>query len=106
MNELVKNAQRSFLCQLRSKLCGRLHLQPFKIYTDKTVEDLILAQPKSIEELANVKGFPKDGFRIKGFGEAIIYVFNNTDKVASIDILESNDGNLEVKTSLKDMGLF
>ncbi len=72
--------QRQLLEELRSQLVGDLHTQPFTIYTDETIEDLLKAQPTSLEELSKVKGFPRDGKRIKQFGASIVAIFKGDGK--------------------------
>lgn len=73
-----KSNQKKMLLELRSKLVGKLHVHPFTVYRDDTIELLLEQQPKSIDELTKIKGFPKDGKRVKGFGLAIVAIFNNT----------------------------
>lgn len=68
-------SKRKQLEDLRSELVGVLHTQPFTIYTDETIEDLLKAHPMSLEELTNVKGFPANGKRVKCFGKAIVAIF-------------------------------
>lgn len=100
-----KAKQRELLIDLRSQLVGKMHVQPFTIYNDKTIEDLLEAQPKTIEDLSKVKGFPASGKRLKGFGEAVIAIFNSTDSIDSIDVSGNNE-KLEVSTKLKRMSAF
>ena len=49
--------QRELLVALRAKLIGTKHTLPFTIYSDETIEDLLKAQPATLEELTKVKGF-------------------------------------------------
>ena len=101
----LRQKQEDLLLDLRSKLVGAMHVQPFTIYTDATIDALIEAQPTSIEQLSQVKGFPSDGKRVKGFGEAIIAIFNDTNHIDSINV-EGTAGKLEVSTVLKRMSAF
>lgn len=101
----MRGKQRKLLLELRRKLVGKLHTQPFTIYNDSTIEDLLDAQPHTLEELVKVKGFPREGKRIKGFGEAVIMIFKDPTKIESIEIKgDSNDVCIDVKT--KEMGCF
>lgn len=97
----MKEKQRELLLQLRSDLVGKMHVQPFTIYTDDVIEALLEAQPKSLEELANVKGFPEGGKRIAGFGGAVIAVFTKCDKIDGIEV----SGN-RIVTKLKPLEAF
>lgn len=100
-----KQKQKQLLLDLRSQLVGKMHTQPFTIYTDSTVEALLEAQPKSLEKLAKVKGFPKDGKRIKGFGEAVVQIFVDCASIESIEV-GANDAGLTVETTLRPMSAF
>lgn len=97
--------QRKLLLELRSKLVGKLHTLPYTVFNDSTLEDLLEVQPKTLNELAEVKGFPAEGKRVKGFGEAIIMIFKDTQKIESIEVEgESTDISVGVKTI--EMGCF
>jgi superfamily II DNA helicase RecQ len=97
--------QRELLVALRAKLIGTKHTLPFTIYSDETIEDLLKAQPATLEELAKVKGFPANGKRVAGFGECIVKIFTSTDEVSNITVETSGDG-VNVKTELKKLSLF
>ena len=97
--------QRELLQQLRSSLVGAKHTLPFTIYNNNTIEALLKAQPESIAELEAVKGFPKNGKRVKGFGEAIVRIFTETDKLDGFDLYVNKEG-LEVKTKVKKSNVF
>lgn len=92
--------QRELLVALRAKLIGTKHTLPFTIYSDETIEDLLKAQPATLEELTKVKGFPANGKRVAGFGECIVKIFTSTDEVSNITVETSGDG-VNVKTELK-----
>lgn len=94
---------KKLLVDLRGELVGKLHAQPFTIYNDKTIEELIRVKPKTISELEKVKGFPPKGKRITGFGEAVIAIFNDED----IQEFCIHDGNKpSIETKIKPMKLF
>lgn len=95
--------QRQLLIKLRSELVGKKHTLPYTIYTDNTIEELLKAQPKTLEQLSKVKGFPKEGKRLKGFGEAIVSIFTKNVKSFSFKV---ENGNPVVETTLKQMKLF
>lgn len=105
VDDSVIEKQRKLLVELRRKLVGKRHTLPYTIYRDEDIDSLIKAQPHTIEELEEVKGFPKGGLRIKGFGTAILEVFNNTNKVVGVDF-NVNGGVPEVTIKLKKMQIF
>ena len=96
--------EKELLIELRSKLVGAMHVQPFTIYNDATIEALVQARPKTIAELEKVKGFPKGGKRITGFGEAVIAIFNDKP-IQSFEVSVTGDGAC-VETKLKKMEAF
>lgn len=97
--------QRALLLKLRSKLVGKNRTLPYTIYTDRNIGDLLKAQPKSLAELAKIKGFPETGVRFKGFGEAIVGIFTGVEKIESIEVTEKN-GDFIFETKLKRMNIF
>ena len=101
----TRQQEKEALINLREKLIGDLHTLPFTVYTDDQLETLLDARPQSIEELTKVKGFPAEGKRVKGFGEAIVKIFTGLDEMQDISIKEVN-GDIEVVVELKNMGLF
>lgn len=107
---MMKSEQRQLLIELRSQLLSTKAKEtgkstmPYCIYTDETIENLLKAQPKTIAELTKVKGFPKDGKRVKGFGEAIIAIFNGK-KIESFSLKTEGD-KVEVVTKLKPITSF
>lgn len=103
----MREKQRALLIELRSKLIGKNNTLPYCIYTDDTIEDLLNAQPKSVAELTKVKGFPATGKRVRGFGEAVVAVFTNTEKLQGFDIKAGkNADEIEVGTRLRRITAF
>lgn len=101
----LRNQQRVLLINLRSKLIGSTHTLPFTIYSDETIEDLLDAQPTTLEELSRVKGFPKEGKRVKGFGEYVCLIFKDTQRLDNAEISEDSDGFC-IKPTFKKMNMF
>ena len=99
----MRNKQRQLLITLRSVLITKKATLPYCIYTDETIEDLLDAQPKT---LAKVKGFPEKGKRVKGFGEAVVAIFRDTDKIDSFDLEEGKNSDVSVGTHLKRLSAF
>ena len=102
----MRNKQRQLLIELRSVLIAKKATLPYCIYTDETIEDLLDAQPKTIAELAKIKGFPEKGKRVKGFGEAVVAIFRDTDKIDSFDLEEGENSDVSVGTHLKRLSAF
>lgn len=101
----MRDKQKNLLLSLRSMLVGKLHTQPFTIYPDAVIEDLLDAQPKTLEELSQVKGFPKSGKRIQGFGEAVVAIFKDCDRIENFEV--NTDGNEAiVGTKLRKLSVF
>jgi len=96
--------QRELLKQLRSEMTGSKHTLPFTVFRDEEIEALLKTQPKTIEALTKVKGFPKDGKRVKGYGQAIVDIFNGK----SIDrfSIGGTGENVKVTTLLKKSAVF
>ncbi len=65
---MTTSEQKQALINLRAQLVGTMHVQPFTIYQDATIEALLAAKPKTLEALSKVKGFPAKGKRVQGFG--------------------------------------
>ena len=97
--------QRQLLIDLRSQLIGSKHTLPFTIYSDDTIEDLLEAQPMTLEQLAKVKGFPANGKRLNGFGESVVAIFTNTDSIAEINV-STDAGALKITTKLENLSVF
>lgn len=97
--------EREALVHLREQLIGELHTLPYTIYDDATMEALLDARPQSIEALTQVKGFPEKGKRVKGFGEAVVKIFTELDRLEEIGV-KNNGGNIEVVTKLQPMNCF
>ena len=87
----MKNKHRELLLKLRSMLVGKMHVQPYIIYDDDTIERLLDAQPKSLEDLKKVKGFPDTGKRFKGFGLQIVAIFTKPDTIEDFDVTKSGE---------------
>lgn len=100
---MLDNEYREMLIKLRSQLVGAMHVQPFTIYTDATIEDLIKAKPKSLADLEKVKGFPPKGKRVAGFGESIIAIFKGNVKATNVS---AKNGKISVGVELKKIEAF
>ena len=97
---------RKMLVDLRSEIISAFHTLPYTVYTDETLELLLVAKPKTIEELAEIKGFPAEGKRIKGFGEAIVAIFDDSKEIKSITVKDSEEGEEEEIITELEMNVF
>ena len=96
--------QRELLKLLRSRLTGSEHTLPFTIFKDSEIESLLKAQPKTIEQLSKVKGFPAGGKRVKGYGDAIIAIFKGAD-ITDFG-LKGTGEDVKVTTTIKKSAVF
>lgn len=104
-NYVNRSLQRKLLEDLRSKLIGEHHTLPFTIYSDETIELLLQKQPKTLEELVQIKGFPKNGKRVKGFGEYVVRIFNDPEAIENATVTNTDDG-LTVNVQFKNLNYF
>lgn len=51
------------LRKLRGNLAHKSQMEPFKVFNDEMLRALLKKKPRTLEEIATVKGFPKDGTR-------------------------------------------
>lgn len=94
------------LKKLRGRLAYKKQCEPFKIFRDVELKLLLDNQPKTIEELAKIKGFPRDGKRVANYGQSIIDIFCKTDEVVDFDVKLGRDGEPVSKTKTVRMSLF
>lgn len=92
-------SERELLQKLRGHLAYKANMEPFKVFRDQELELLLKKRPKTLEELAEIKGFPKDGARVTKYGKAIIDIFNRSEQIDDFNVRE--DGT--VITKLKRM---
>lgn len=106
VSTITKNKQRELLNSFRSQMSREKRIKVFKVFTSKNIEDIIEAQPQTIEQLSKIKGFPLDGMRIRGYGEAIINIIKNTDRVSEISVDTDANGEIAIQTSMEKLGIF
>lgn len=104
MHDVVQ--QRELLRKLRGHLAYRTHVPPYNVFKDEQLEELLEKQPKTIEELVQIKGFPREGKRVAGYGQAIIDIFNRPEKVEEFEVTVDASGDPVAKTILKKLDLF
>ena len=93
--------ERELLEKLRGHLAYKSRMEPYKVFRDVELELLLQARPKTIEALARIKGFPRDGARVTKYGKSIIDIFNRPGDIDDFEV----DTNGNVKTKLKRMKL-
>jgi ribonuclease D len=99
------------IAELLKKLRGRLAyvrgVEPYVIFKDTEFESLMEVQPKSLQELATIKGFPADGKRVQNWGQAIVDIFTKSDQVTEFEVEPTGvPDEYRIKTRLKPMSLF
>lgn len=102
---MTTSEQRQALVNLRAQLVGSMHVQPFTIYQDATIEALLKAKPKTLEALSKVKGFPAKGKRVQGFGEAVVAIFNEAASSVTTRV-ELVSGKPKVEFAMQKMSIF
>lgn len=91
---------------LRGRLAYSHQCEPYKIFGNKELMALLEVEPKTLEELATIKGFPSDGKRVANYGEAIIAIFNRPTEVKDFKIEETATGEFIAKPVLERLDLF
>lgn len=100
------NTERELLKKLRGYLAYKKGVEPFRVFRDVELELLLEARPKSIQELTKIKGFPAEGKRVLGYGEAIISIFNKPSEIKDFKINLDKDGEPTARIVLKEMNIF
>lgn len=94
------------LRKLRRHLAYAKQVEPYKIFRDVELNLLLKNKPKTIEELAKLKGFPKDGKRVTCWGESIIKIFNKPEDIKDFEVTLDGEGFPVAVPILKKMDLF
>ena len=94
------------LRKLRGRLAYAKQCKPYKIFRDIELNLLLENKPKTIEELACLKGFPKDGKRVTCWGESIIKIFNKPGDLKDFAVTLDGEGFPVSVPILKKMDLF
>lgn len=98
--------KRELLKKLRGHLAYAKQCEPFKIFRNVEFEALMEKQPKTIEELSEIKGFPKDGKRVTCWGEAIVKIFAEPEQIKDFEVTLDAEGFPISSIVLKKMELF
>lgn len=98
--------QKQLLVLLRKKMQGVFHVQPYKIMTDETIDNIIAAQPTTYADVKDVKGFPEGKFRNEMFGRAIATIIRNYDEIDSIELIGNEKDGYNVSIGMKPSNVF
>lgn len=99
-------SKEELLRKLRGHLAYSKQVKPYAIFKDEELDRLIKVEPKTLDELATIKGFPRQGKRVTGFGQSIVDIFTKTDQVEDFRVKLDKDGDPVSETKLKRMSLF
>ena len=99
----MKNYRKNLLL-LRSKLAFSNTTGHSWQFSDVELERLLKAQPRTLDELGAIKGFPRDGKRVKAYGKLIIDIFNNSEYI-DFDV-KQNGTELNVKGIMQPLSSF
>lgn len=94
------------LRKLRGHLAYKKQVEPYKIFRDLELKLLLKIEPKTLEELAKIKGFPIKGKRVNCWGQSIIDIFNEPEKIENFEIELDTSGFPVSRTVLKKMEIF
>lgn len=98
--------QEELLRKLRGHLAYAKQVKPYVIFKDEELVAILEKQPKSLDELSTIKGFPRDGKRVEKWGQSIVDIFTQTEKVEDFELKMDSEGEPVAKTKLKRMNLF
>lgn len=102
-----KTTQLNSLLMLRNSLCGQKHVLPYMIFTEECAKSIVEAQPRTIEELGRVKGFPVNGKRIKNYGEAVLDALWKADRIECFDVSVNGEKNdITISPVIRNMQCF
>lgn len=94
------------LRKLRGHLAYKKQVEPYKIFRDIELQLLLKEEPKTMEHLTKLKGFPADGKRATCWGQSIIDIFNTPERIENFEIELDNAGFPISRTVLKKMEIF
>ncbi len=98
-------SEKELLEKLRGHLAYSKQCAPYLIFRDEELKLLLQHRPQNLEELSKLKGFPKDGKRVAGWGSSIVDIFTRAEKIADFKV-KLVDGEPVSHTELKRMTAF
>lgn len=80
------------LLKLRSKLAFEAKTKHSWSFSDDELKRLVIAKPRTLDALGELKGFPREGKRVKAYGQLIIDIFNGIgcDDI-KVEVLSEDD---------------
>jgi ribonuclease D len=100
------NKQEELLRKLRGHLAYKKGVEPYVIFKDSELYEVLYVKPKTLEDLAKIKGFPAKGKRVAGWGQAIVDIFTTPDAIEDFDVKLDSSGEPVATTVMKKMNLF
>lgn len=81
---MSKEREREKLIELRSEIARENGQSTYLVFNDEEMEVILDKRPKTIEELGQIKGFPKDGKRVAAYGERLVKIFDARGGMGSL----------------------
>lgn len=86
-----KEKERQQLLDLRSRVAKKNGQSTYLVFNDEELETLLKVRPKSLEELAKIKGFPMNGKRVEAYGRDVVAIFKGRgDILGALSSLEDS----------------
>lgn len=101
---MTEQKQKEALLNLRSELAYKVKGNHSWSFGDKELTELLKIKPKTLDELGKIKGFPRDGKRVKAYGNLIVDIFNNKD-YSKFDVEVKGD-SIKVTGVMKRISVF
>lgn len=81
---MSKEREREKLIELRSQIAKENGQSTYLVFNDEELEILLEKRPKTIDELGQIKGFPKTGKRVSVYGERLVKIFDARGGMGSL----------------------
>lgn len=89
---MSRQIEKDRLLELRSKVAKREGQSTYLVFNDNELEVILNERPKTLEELSKIKGFPKDGKRVKAYGIELVSIFDGRgDTLSAISRLANSN---------------
>lgn len=90
--------EEDLLRKLRGHLAHAKQMEPFKVFTDENLRELLKVKPKTLNELKGIKGFPENGARVSKYGQSIVDIFNKANMISGFSVSIDKEGEPVSKT--------
>lgn len=81
---MSREREKERLIELRSEVAKENGQSTYLVFNDEELEILLDKRPKTIDELSQIKGFPKDGKRVAAYGQKLVNIFDTRGGLGSI----------------------